>query len=58
MPNFAIKTNLVIQAKIIVSFHIHCELRSILLLVKTAKKRGGSCASFYAIKPGIPLPPP
>jgi len=39
MPNFAVKTNLVIQAKLIVSFfHIHCELRSILLLVKTAKK--------------------
>jgi len=27
--------------------HIHCELRSILLLVKTAKKRGGPCASFF-----------
>jgi len=47
MPNFAIKTNLVIQAEIIVSFfHIHCELRLILLLVKTAKKRGGPRASF------------
>jgi len=50
MPNFAIKTYLVIQAEIIVSF-------SILLLVKTAKKRGGPCASFCAITLGIPLPP-
>jgi len=59
MPNFAAKTNLVMQAEIIVSFfHIHCELRSILLLVKTAKKRGRPCGSFFAIMLGIPLPPP
>jgi len=59
MPNFAIKTNLVIQAEIIVSFcDIHCKLRSILFLVKTAKKRRGSCASFFAITLGVPLPPP
>jgi len=59
MPNFAIKTNLVIQAKIIVSlFHINCELRSIILFMKIAKKRGGPCASFIAITLGIPPPPP
>jgi len=56
MPNFAIKTNLVIQAEIIVSFyHILCELRLILLPVKTAKKRGGPRASFFVITLGIPL---
>jgi len=39
-------------------FHVHCELRSILLLVKIEKKRGDPCASFFAITLGIPLPPP
>jgi len=50
MHNFATKTNRVFQGEIIFSFfHIHCELRSILHLVKTAKKRGGQCASFFLL---------
>jgi len=45
MQNFTIIKNCVFQGEIIFNFfHIHCELRSIRLLVKTAKERGGPCA--------------
>jgi len=47
MPNLTINKNRVFQGEIVINFfNIHCELRSILLLVKTAKKIGGTCAYF------------
>jgi len=43
MPNFTINKNCVFQGEIIFNFsHIHCELRSILLVLKQQRKRGVS----------------
>jgi len=44
---FCYKQKFVFQGEIILNFfHIHCELISILLLVKTAKRRRG-CVCFF-----------
>jgi len=41
MQTFTINKNRVFQGEInLTFFHIHCELRSILFLVKIAKKKG------------------
>jgi len=50
MPNCIINKNRVFQGEIVINvFIIHCQLKSILLLVKTTKKLGGTCASFLLL---------
>jgi len=57
---FCYKQKYVFQGEKVLNFffHVHCELRSILLLVKTAKKRGViRMLPFFAITLVMPLPP-
>jgi len=50
MPNFTKNKKRVFQDEIVINlFNIHCELGSVLLLVKTVKKRGSTCSSFVVV---------